>query len=111
MSVHPPAELDRRFYAFAIDRAVTWGVSAVAAVAAYQLSSSDRAVTAVLAGVGVWVVLGAAIAVLLGLTGTTPGMTATGLRVVRVEDGAPIGVGPALLRQLVLGVAGLPTFG
>ena len=48
---------------------------------------------------------------MLGLTGTSPGKAVTGLRVVHHGTGTPIGVGPALLRSLVLGVAGLPTFG
>jgi hypothetical protein len=80
-------------------------------VAAYQPVADRPVLTAVLVGIGVWIVLGAALAVLLGSTGVSPGLAATGLRVVRVDDGAPIGVGPALLRQAVLGVAGLPTFG
>jgi hypothetical protein len=41
----------------------------------------------------------------------SPGKAVTGLRVVHHGTGTPIGVGPALLRSLVLGAAGLPTFG
>jgi len=51
------------------------------------------------------------LSVVVGLTGMSPGKAVTGLRVVHHGTGTPIGVGPALLRSLVLGVAGLPTFG
>ena len=55
-------------------------------------------------------VVGGASAVLLGVAGVSPGKSLAGLRVVHHETGAPIGVGPALLRTLILGVAALPTF-
>ncbi len=33
-ATYPPAELDRRFYAFTVDRLVAWGVYAAASYAA-----------------------------------------------------------------------------
>jgi hypothetical protein len=50
-------------------------------------------------------------AVALGSSGVTPGKALLGLRAVHHVTGTPIGVGRALLRGLVLGVATLPTFG
>jgi hypothetical protein len=47
----------------------------------------------------------------LGLRGTSVGRAALGLRVVDHQSGEPIGVGPALLRTLLLGAGTLPTFG
>ena len=60
---------------------------------------------------GAVVLVGVALAVALGLLGTSPGKAAVGLRVVDEQTGAPIGVAPALLRTLVLGVAGPATVG
>lgn len=112
VSALPPAGLDRRFYAFAIDRLIAWPILVGAVYLAYRLSSADGATwPGVLLVVGVVVALWLASSVLLGIFGTSPGKAATGLRVVRVEGGTPIGLGPALLRTLVLGVATLPTFG
>ncbi len=56
------------------------------------------------------VVLGLAHALVLGLTGLSAGLAATGLR---VQDPAarPIGVPRAVLRTVLLGLAGLPTAG
>ena len=54
-----------------------------------------------------WLVL----AVMTGVSGNTPGKSALGLRVVHHGTGTPIGVGPALVRSLVLAAASLPTFG
>jgi uncharacterized RDD family membrane protein YckC len=108
----PVAELDRRFYAYALDRLVAWTLDALVVVAAYQLLISRGHPWA-----GVAVVLAAALlvglgfALLLGARGTSPGKAALGLRVVRHDTGNPVGVGPAVLRSLVLGVAALPTFG
>lgn len=106
----PPAELDRRFSAFVIDRSITWGVAAAVGYAVWQLADTDVLV-ALLSAVGCAFVLGLAGAVLLGTTGLTPGKAAVGLRVVRRPNGRPIGVLPALGRAAVLGVAGVPTIG
>ncbi|MCW2795319.1 RDD family protein [Nocardioides sp.] len=108
----PAADLDRRFYAFVLDRLVAWTVYAGAALAAYFVLIEPGNLWA---GVGVVVgavlIVGLASSVLLGLRGTSPGRAVLGLRVVRADGGGPIGVPTALLRALVLGAAALPTFG
>ena len=107
---YPIAQLERRFTAFAVDRLLAWSLLAGVGV-----------VTAVFVSDDVWTVIGAVavamallwlvLAVVLGLSGNSPGKAMSGLRVVHHGDGTPIGVGPSLLRSLVLGGAGLPTFG
>ncbi|GAA3816290.1 RDD family protein [Nocardioides panacisoli] len=104
----PVADLDRRCTAFAIDRILGWGLSAAVAYAAWALAGTSTLVT-VLVFAGADVVLGLVTAVVLGTTGLTPAKAMLGLRVVREVDGRPIGVGAAMVRVLVLGVAGLPT--
>ena len=109
-TTYPVAELERRFSAFAIDRLLGWGLLAGAGGATWALSDEDLRTTAgVVAGTAVllWLVL----AVVLGTTGSSPGKSLTGLRVVHHGTGTPIGVGRALLRSLVLALSGLPTFG
>ena len=69
----PVAGLDRRFYAFMIDRVIAWTLVAAACWAAYALFWSDDQIwagVALVAGVvvAVWVVF----AVALGVVGTTP---------------------------------------
>lgn len=111
-SAFPAADLDRRFYAFALDRLVAWTVDAVAAFAIYRLLiAPGRAWTGAVLVAATVLLVGLALAVLTGLRGTSPGRAAYGLRVVHHGTGTPIGVGPAVLRSLVLGVAALPTFG
>ena len=105
-----PADLDRRFYAYAIDHAIAWGVDAAAAVVLVQVLPG-RVRLAVAAILGVVLLVGAVFALVLGRTGSSPGMAVAGIRVVLDGTDAPIGVRRALLRQLVLGVAGLPTLG
>jgi len=107
----PAADLDHRFYAFAVDRAVAWGVDLVAAVLIVRALGPDQVWAAVGAIAAVVLVVGGALAVVLGLTGSSPGNALVSIRVVRHDTAAPIGVGPALLRQLVLGAATLPTLG
>ena len=111
-SSRPVAGLDRRFYAFMVDRLIAWTLIAAACWAAYELFWRDEQIWAgvvLVAGVvvAVWVVF----AVALGVVGTTPGKAAVGVRAVHVGTGTPIGFGRALLRGLVLGVATVPTFG
>jgi hypothetical protein len=111
-SSRPVAGLDRRFYAFMVDRLVAWTLVAAACWAAYELFWRDDQIwagVALVAGVvvAVWVVFAAA----LGVVGTTPGKAAVGVRAVHLGTGTPIGFGRALLRGLVLGVATIPTFG
>ncbi|MCW2814305.1 MAG: hypothetical protein JWN84_1760, partial [Nocardioides sp.] len=108
----PAAELDRRFYAFAVDRLVAWGTFAAAGYLAWRffLREDDVLVgVAVIAGTVVLVSL--LYAVLLGLAGTSPGKALVGLRVVKASDGRPIGVSKALVRTAVLGMFTLPTLG
>ncbi len=106
----PIAQLERRFTAFAIDRLLAWSViAAVGVLTAVLVPDSVWAVVG--AVVGTMVLLWLGFAIVLGVSGTSPGKAVSGLRVVHHGDGTPIGVGPALLRSLVLGVAGLPTFG
>ncbi|MBM7518834.1 RDD family protein [Nocardioides nitrophenolicus] len=106
-----PAEMERRFTAFVVDRAVGWGIAAAAAFAVWRLVEPDDGVVVVLTFLGVAALVGLVLAVLVGTTGLTPGKAATGLRVLRRTTGRPIGVGAALLRGIVLGLAGLPTAG
>ena len=60
---------------------------------------------------GAVLVVGLGFAVVLGLTGLSPGKALLGLRAVHYGTGTPIGVGRAAVRALILGLAGLPTFG
>lgn len=108
----PAASLDRRFYAFTLDRLLAWSVDVAIALAAYHLLIKDGATLAgVLLIVAAVLVVDLGLAVLQGLTGFTPGKLALGLRVVHLGTGTPIGVVPSMLRTLILGVAALPTFG
>ena len=106
---YPVAGLERRFHAFAIDRIASWSLAAGAGAAAWLLVGGWQAVAFSVAGVVVawWL----ASSVVLGLTGTSPGKALVGLRVVHHGTGAALGVGPALVRSLLLGLLGLPTFG
>ena len=108
----PPADLDRRFYAFVLDRLLAWTLDGVAVFLAWRyLIDQDQVAAGIAVIVAVVLVVGAAFAVVLGLTGSSPGNAALGLRVLDAGTGVPIGVRRALLRQLILGVATLPTFG
>ncbi|RYP84799.1 FHA domain-containing protein [Nocardioides guangzhouensis] len=108
----PVAALDRRFYAFALDRLVAWSAVAVVGAAAWWwLFREDRVLAGVLVAAAGFLLVGLVLAVLLGTRGTSPGKAAYGLRVVDPTSGRPIGVGRAVLRTVILGVATLPTFG
>ena len=107
---YPIAQLERRFTAFAVDRLLAWSLLAVVGVLTV-LFVSEEVWTVVGVVAGAMVLLWLVLAVVLGVSGTSPGKAMSGLRVVHHGDGTPIGVGPALLRSLVLGVSGLPTFG
>jgi uncharacterized RDD family membrane protein YckC len=103
------ADPDRRFYAFAIDRLIGWGIDlAVAVAAAHFLISRGHAVLGVLAVVAAVLLVGGVFAALTGATGSTPGKSLLDLRLVHTGSGQPIGVGPAALRTLVLGVGAVP---
>lgn len=108
----PAAGPDRRFHAFVLDRLVAWSVAGLAVLPAVRyLALEGRVGTGLAVAVGGSLLVEAGLALLLGLRGTSPGKWALGLRVVRCGSGAPIGVGPALLRAGVLVAATLPTFG
>ena len=107
---YPIAQLERRFTAFAVDRLLAWSLLAAVGVVT-ALFVSDDVWTVVGAVAGATVLLWLVLAIVLGVSGNSPGKAMTGLRVVHHGDGTPIGVGPSLLRSLVLGVSGLPTFG
>lgn len=107
---YPIAHLERRFTAFAVDRLLGWTLVAVAGVATVVFVSDD-VWTVVGAVAGATVLVWLVSAIVLGVVGTSPGKAMTGLRVVHHGTGTPIGVGRALVRSLVLGIAGLPTFG
>ena len=108
----PVAGFERRFYAFVVDRAIGWGLVAAACWAAYELFfRHDRPWPGIAAVGAAAVVVWLLFAIGLGATGATPGKAATGLRAVHHLTGTPIGIGPALLRGLVLGIATIPTFG
>ncbi|MGV3564443.1 MAG: RDD family protein, partial [Nocardioides sp.] len=104
-----PGGLEPRLHAFAVDRLVDLGVPlALGGVLAATGQGAGVVVGATLAAV---LVLLLALAGLLGARGTSPGLALAGLRLVRSDDLAPVGFGPALKRQTVLLLAGAPTFG
>lgn len=111
VTTYPVAELDRRFYAFAIDRLLAWSLFVLVAVGAWLGLGRESGWT--LAGiVGASMLLTwLGLAVLAGLRGTSPGKSSLGLRVVHHGTGTPVGVGPALVRATVLALSSLPTFG
>jgi uncharacterized RDD family membrane protein YckC len=107
-----PAGLDRRFYAFVLDRLLLWSLYAAASAAGYAWFLRDERWPAGIAIIGGAVLLLSLVsAVAQGLWGVSAGKAALGVRVLGADDGRPIGVPRALLRALVLGVATLPTFG
>lgn len=104
-----PAALEPRLNAFAIDRAIGWGLPLLLG---WLLVASDQSWTTVLASVlGLALVLLLGTAALLGARGTSPGLVATGLRLVAADTGRPPGFAAAVRRQAILALAGLPTFG
>ena len=103
------ADPDRRFYAFAIDRLIAWGIDlAVAVLVTHLLISLGHAVVGVLLIVATVLVVGGVFALVAGTTGLTPGKSMLRLRLVHTGTGEPIGIGPAMLRTFVLGVAAVP---
>jgi len=107
-ATYPIAELERRFYAFVIDRLLGWTLVAVAGFGAWLVLDDVWSAVAVAAAVMVllWLVL----AVVVGVSGNTPGKAMVGLRVVHHGTGTPIGVGRSVLRSVVLALASVPTF-
>lgn len=109
---YPIAELDRRFYAFTIDRLGAWLLYALSGLIAWRLLfSQDRVLLGVIWSVATVLLVGLAFALMTGMTGSSPGRAGLGLRVVNEGTGMPIGVGSAFLRTAILGVGTLPTFG
>ena len=103
------AEIDRRFYAFVVDRLIAWGIDvAVAVVVAHTLLSRDHLLVGVTAIVATILVVGLVFALLQGSTGRTPGKSLTGLRLVDTGTERPIGPRRAVLRASVLGLAAVP---
>jgi uncharacterized RDD family membrane protein YckC len=100
-ATRPVAELERRFHAFVLDRLLAWSVVGLLAWATYHF----------LVVVGGLLLVELGLAVVAGLAGTSPGKGLFGLQVVHAATGAPIGVGAAVLRSLILGIATLPTLG
>ncbi len=108
----PAAELDRRFYAFTIDRLIVWPLEGFAAFAAYRSLVAEGSVVAGVAVIVASVLLvGFVLSVLQGLKGVTPGKALLGLRVVHLGSGTPIGIVAAMIRTLIVGFSALPTFG
>ncbi len=103
------ADLDRRFYAFAVDRLVAWSIDAAVALVVARTVIADGEVAL---GIGLVaacvVVVGASFALLQGTTGSTPGKSLLGLRLVDTATEQPIGPRRAMLRALVLGVGAVP---
>jgi uncharacterized RDD family membrane protein YckC len=104
----PAAELDRRFYALVIDQALGFSVLALAAAVASRLDSWWVRLLLLVLAAGAVVT---AYALGLATRGRTPGKALVGLRVLAEGTGGPVGLGPALVRTVVVGLAGLPTFG
>lgn len=103
------ADPDRRFYAFAIDRMIAWGVDLLVVVlAAHHLFARGQTRLGIIVVVGTVLVVGATFALLAGTTGRTPGTALLGLCLVHTGTGEPIGIGSAMLRTFVLGVATVP---
>lgn len=107
-ATYPIAELERRFYAFFIDRLIGWALVAAAGFGAWFVL--DDMWTAVAVAAGVMVLIWLVLAVVVGISGNTPGKAMVGLRVVHHGTGTPIGVGRSLLRSVVLALASVPTF-
>jgi uncharacterized RDD family membrane protein YckC len=103
------ADVDRRFYAFAIDRLIAWGVDlSVALAVQHYLLSRGHVLLGAVAIAATVLLVGAVFATMLGITASTPGTSFLGLRIVRATTGEPLGVGPAMLRTAVLGLAAVP---
>ncbi|WP_296603023.1 RDD family protein, partial [Nocardioides sp.] len=106
-----PADLERRLHAFVVDRVLAWTVVAAAYLVLRHVVGPDRPIVGVAVVAALVVAVGAVLAVPLGRTGSTPGLAAVGLRLVDVRTGAPLGVTRAMRRQLLLGLATVPTCG
>src|SRR4051794_25465993 len=103
------ADVDRRFYAFAIDRLIAWSIDlAVAVVVSRMLLARDHVLLGVLVIAATVLTVGLVLALLQGATGRTPGKSVAGLRLVDTAAERPIGARRAVLRALVLLLAAIP---
>ena len=103
------ADVDRRFYAFAVDRLIAWSIDvAVAVVVSRTLMARGHVLLGVLVIAATVLVVGLLFALLQGATGRTPGKSVAGLRLVDMVAERPIGARRAVLRALVLGLAAIP---
>jgi uncharacterized RDD family membrane protein YckC len=103
------ADLDRRFYAFAVDRLIAWSVDAAVALAVARTVIAQGQVVLGWVFITACVVLvGTVFALGQGTTGSTPGKSMAGLRVVDTATERPIGPRRAALRALVLAVGAVP---
>ncbi len=103
------ADLDRRFYAFAVDRLIAWPVDVVVAmVVTRTLIDDGRVLLGVAAMTATVLLVGLVFAVLQGTTGRTPGKSLAGLRLLDTGTERPIGARRATLRAVVLGLAAVP---
>jgi uncharacterized RDD family membrane protein YckC len=103
------ADVDRRSYAFAIDRLIAWSIDiAVAVIVSRTPMARDHVLLGVLVIAATVLVVGLLFALLQGATGRTPGKSVAGLRLVDTVAERPIGARRAVLRALVLGLAAIP---
>jgi len=109
VTVASAAGLERRFAAFLVDRLLVWSVLGAVGLLVWRLTAAPWAVVGAVLAAGL--VVTAVYVVLVGRTGVTPGKGLVGLRVVGEDDGAPIGVGAAGRRLVLIGAATLPTLG
>lgn len=102
------ADVDRRFYAFAVDRLIAWSIDAAAGVVVVRTLADDHPLMALGVVVATVLVVGLVFACLQGTTGRTPGKSLADLRLVDTATERPIGVRRAVLRGVVLGLAAVP---
>jgi uncharacterized RDD family membrane protein YckC len=102
------ADVDRRFYAFAVDRLIAWSIDAAVAVVVVRTVVDDHSLVGIGLIVGAVLLVGLVFAVLQGTTGRTPGKSVAGLRLVDTGTERPIGARRAILRAGVLGLAAVP---
>ena len=107
-----PADPDRRFYAWVIDRLLSLVLYAAAALVAYvALIRPGHTLLGVLAVVLVALAAWFVGVLMTGLAGVTPGKSLCGVRVVSAATGEPVGLGAGAVRQAIVGIGGYPTAG
>lgn len=109
-STLPVAGLERRFYAYAVDRALEVAFCSVAGLSAWWgTGGSWLAVTGAVVLTGL--LLATLVAVMVGSAAATPGKRLLGLRLVDHASGSAPTFGRAWLRTVLLGLASIPTAG